>query len=248
MCCWSKVPDVTRSLWNFVTTWRRRKKCADSFLLLLILCVLFFIFFKKFLFKPFSMRFFQVLKRRKSWVHCYFPATRSGRVWREIGTDWFTANTPSKPNIATLAASIWLPILDRLWSSGWTLSVWPPFYKIPRVYPSREFDVVIVSLLFLYTIHHLTFKFFSLPFSFLTDPSWIKVNWTCPVDPPLSTEVVVPPKPSSSQRTRRQELMRRSTRQHPISRQVRVSHFLDSIVACALIYNHPNYLTLKNIL
>lgn len=117
------------------------------------------------------MRFFQVLKRRKSWVHCYFPATRSGRVWREIGTDWFTANTPSKPNIATLAASIWLPILDRLWSSGWTLSVWPPFYKIPRVYPSREFDVVIVSLLFLYTIHHLTFKFFSLSLIFIFDRS-----------------------------------------------------------------------------
>jgi len=97
----------------------------------------YFIFFC-FLF--FSVRFFQVLKRRKSWVRCYFPATRSGRVWREIGTDWFTANTPSKPSIVTLAASIWPPILDRLWSSGWTLSVWPPFYKIPRAYPSREFD------------------------------------------------------------------------------------------------------------
>lgn len=134
LCCWSKVPDVTRSIRDFVTTCEE-EKCADSFLL-----ILFYLNFL-FLFLFFWMWFFQVLKRRKSWVRCYFPATRSGRVWREIGTDWFTANTPSKPSTATLAASIWPPILDRLWSSGWTLSAWRPSYKIPRACPSREFDV-----------------------------------------------------------------------------------------------------------
>ena len=75
----------------------------------------------------------QVPKRRKSWVRCYSPATRSARVWRAIGTASFTANTPSKPNIGTRAVSTWQPIPVRPWSSGWTLSVWQPSCKIPRV-------------------------------------------------------------------------------------------------------------------
>lgn len=122
-------PRFRTWLWSLSRPAELEKK---NFFLLIRHLLNFFFFLSRFFW------FFQVLKRRKSWVRCYFPATRSGRVWREIGTDWFTASTPSKPSIATLAASIWLPILDRPWSSGWTLWVWRPFYKTPRVYPSRE--------------------------------------------------------------------------------------------------------------